>query len=202
MKIIHIGGAKGVGKTTTLDYLQRLTLPSYTINTIALSTFLYDLANKRLGKNWQELDFNERATIRKSIPDEMLQLQGDAVILDSHYIDMVEGSPKLIVPVELHNWIDVHIIIEANTSEILSRRLKDQSTRKRDLNQAYINTELVAERSEATALATRFQKPIYFLYNSNFEATAYEIMTITERYLSRSRKEDNHENFISHVECC
>lgn len=200
MKIVHLGGTKGVGKTTLINGLSHSLTPGFTLKAITVSSFLFELARKKFKQEWSELEPNERAILREILGQEIVKFNDDATILDSHYVDIIEGTPVSIMPPGIKDIIDVHIVLEASASRILARRRKDQSFRRRDLSLSAIRTETDAERTEAIRLAADFEKPLYIVDNIEVSQSTRRILSIIEATISMPKKEVGNESHIHNIE--
>ena len=95
--IIHIGGAKGVGKTTVLSHLPRLAHCSNEVNIIAVSNLLGNISGHMFGTSWSVLDEGQRIEARKLAIQHLASLKGP-VLMDSHYVDFINGRIITIMP--------------------------------------------------------------------------------------------------------
>lgn len=86
------------------------------------------------------------------------------MLLDSHYIDVIDAKIVPILPVEFAKVIDAHVIIEANPKLILRRRVLDGS-RTRSIRLVDIRKEMLAECDEARRVATENGKRFYSVQN-------------------------------------
>lgn len=191
--LIHVGGAKGVGKTTIFE--QGINLPEYAIKTIPMSFLLNEFGKLEFGLDWMYLDSTQKTYIRKVALKYILSLKDDAVLLDSHYIDINDSGVEPIMSKELQNLIDVHIIIESSPEEILRRRLNDIS-RKRSYDMGMIEKEIASERNAATEIANNFKKPIYVIKNENINNTVLEIISIVKMEILKKQFTINRECLI------
>jgi adenylate kinase len=174
--IIHVGGAKGVGKTTILKKLSRYfkKRTGEDISLITVSEFLSNLAVSQFNKKWSDLTETERKTLREVAIQHFTSNESSVIILDSHYIDLKDGKPIDIMPDEFKRLIDIHVILEAKPEEILERRIKDGS-KQRELDVSIIREEAEAEREAALRIAKELGKPILFMKNENIEIACHNL---------------------------
>lgn len=169
--IIHIGGAKGVGKSTVVSKLKE-TDPTLTV--MAVSERLMSVARNILGKEWKDANDEQRALARRTLCGEIRSLPG-TVILDSHYIDMVDGSPKIVFPRELLRDVGVFVIMTCSPAEILRRRTTDNN-RNRSQSLEEIAEEMEAERIVADELSRQNgTSPCITITNSEVGQTVVEM---------------------------
>src|SRR5947209_8175486 len=122
MRLIHVAGAKGVGKSSILSQLSLSTRIDYSIKLISISHLLFNTAPNNFGLQWTALTDEQKCQVRENVVTNILSLPYDIVIMDSHYIEMEEGSSKCIVSPGIETFIDCHILIEAYPEIILERR--------------------------------------------------------------------------------
>lgn len=180
--LIHVGGAKGVGKTTI--FKQGISLPEHDIKTIQMSYLLNEFGKLEFGLKWVNLNSAQRIYIREKGIKYILSLRDDAVLLDSHYIDINNNGVEPIMPKELQKLIDIHIIIESSPDEILKRRLNDLN-RERSYDINLIEKEIASERNVAMEIANNFKKPIYIIKNESINKTVSEIISIVKMKVMR-----------------
>lgn len=165
-QIIHIGGVKGVGKTTILrafpEFYREKT--NKEISIVHASELLARLAKENFNKNWSDLNVSEQKSLREEAVRQIKENPAPLVLLDSHYIDLKNGEPVSIMPDEFKKLIDVHVVLEASPEEVLERRIKDGS-RKRDIDIDLIKKEAVAEKEVAQKIGTEFGKTVIFVKN-------------------------------------
>ena len=180
MKLVHVGGAKGVGKTTVLDTLAQSTNLGCTIQTIHSSTELKQYALESYGKNLGELNRSELFTIQSKLITHVSSLKCDLVIFDTHYIDIgLDGSIVRLMPREHEAIYKYHVIIEAPAAEVLTRRLRDKS-RVRSLDISMIDKEITEERIVAHDIASRNGAVLFSVNNLNTEETISELGRIVK----------------------
>ncbi len=174
MKFIHVGGARGVGKTTVLSQLN-----STNVKIISTSRFLYSLTRTYLQKEWEDTNNEERVVLRKNAVDEMSKLKDEIVILDSHYVDIDNGFPVIIFPQELSKLVECHIVIESSPVSILSRRVAD-NINIRDLVLRTIEAEVQAEKHIAMEIAKENNAIFQLIQNEYVYDTSKKIDSIIE----------------------
>lgn len=195
--IIHIGGAKGVGKTTVLSCFPKFTDCLNGISIITVSTLLANISGSTFGTPWPVLDESLRIKTRKLAIEHLISLKG-AVLIDSHYIDLVDGRVITIMPEDFKPCIDVHVVIESDPRTILERRLKDRY-RQRECDLDRIIREIRAEREVAISIAKEFGRPVHFVGNKVVGETCQEIDGILKRYIPEN-PEAQYETKIHHIE--
>ena len=193
MRLVHIGGAKGVGKTSTMAELSSLSLPGYTMLPITTSSVLAQGAQKSYGRPWAELGRDERKESRKNFKDALSSLSADVVFLDSHYVDIENGVPVPIMTDEINKIIDVHIVLEEEPSTVLERRIADISGRQRGMSMDEIVLEIDAEREEAIRLAADTGSPVHIFDNIDVGLSARRIIEISRNYLLHKEGEIRYE---------
>jgi adenylate kinase len=196
MKVVHIGGAKGVGKTTTVGELGSLAIPGYTMLSITASNVLSQGAQAAFGRPWSALTDSEKNESRGNFRDILASLPADVVFLDSHYIDMEDGVPRSIMSSEISEAIDLHIVLEAGPSQILERRMGDISNRPRDLDLGQIEIEVQAERAEAVRLAGETGSPVHIFDNIDVGESARRIVEISRDFLFNTEGRISYEGTV------
>src|SRR5687768_7320695 len=127
-KILHLGGAKGVGKTTLLRGLCGSVLAAENgIVIVHMSNYLRDLSLLVYEKNWGLLSENERQVIRVRAAQSIQTISARTVLLDSHCIDMKDGLPVKIMPREFEEIVDGYIVMVAAPEVVRERRMRDGS---------------------------------------------------------------------------
>lgn len=174
MKLIHVGGARGVGKTTVLSRLS-----SADIKVVSLSSLLQYLAKRDFKKEWRDTYNDERIMLRKNAVLEISKINDKLVILDSHYVDVAKGYPVTIFPQELIEMVFCHIIIEAPPASILSRRIADKKV-SRVLALKTIEMEVQSERVVAIEIAKTNSAIFHLIENFNVDRASKEIDWIIE----------------------
>lgn len=177
MKLVHIGGAKGVGKTTVLKYLEADATITNPIRIIECSLQLKILGKTAFGNDWENLNDEQRAEMRRSLHTFICNLPYDAVLLDSHYAEVRDNKIRAWLPEEYKRSVGLHIVIEASLEDILARRLNDPVKKRRiDLNS--IAEEVRAEIKTAMAIAKETNKKLYVITNHNSHNTAAELVSL------------------------
>ncbi len=114
MKIIHLAGAKGVGKSTVLEELVKSNkFDSSRIEIIHTSKYLFKICKKYTDKAWSDFTEKEKVAMRSITMNSILRLDKEIVILDSHCIDMKGAEPIVILSDEFKKQIDILKKVEA-----------------------------------------------------------------------------------------
>ena len=163
MNIVHVGGAKGVGKTSVLQELRKdLRESNSNIEVLFTSVEFGNLSTVRYGKTLANLQTEERNAIQKEFMFNVKNMSFNIIILDSHYVDV---TPKGIIPLlQKEVWSDFtcHIILEADPQTILRQRISD-TKRKRQLDIKRISMEIEAERNQAYIISKETGATTYVL---------------------------------------
>jgi adenylate kinase len=163
MEIVHVGGAKGVGKSSVLRELRKdLKAQDTRIEVLSASREYDKLSRTIYEKPLVDLTTQEILAIQKTFMQNVKDMPYNIIVLDSHYVDMsANGAIPLL---QRSIWPDFacHIVIETDPEVVLHRRILDQ-TRKRQLDIATIAVEIEAERTEAQAISRETGKRTYIL---------------------------------------
>ena len=178
IKIVHIGGVSGVGKSTVLRYLERLAPQEVCI--ISASSILNQISTARFGSEFKNLEDKKKVEVRIDAVKKIQNFGCAVVILDSHYVDKSNGKFVPIIPLEFANVIDLHIVIEAEYEQVLERRLRD-TDRLRSLKLGDIKIEAEAEKDEAFRIARSNSKDLYLINNSEPHETAKELINLLRK---------------------
>lgn len=177
-KLVHLGGAKGVGKTTVSDMVGlKLAKSELKICVSHGSSLLYQMVKQSLTKEWSELDEAQKIESRLKAWETIKKLDYNLILLDSHYIDVNNGNHKIILPE--HTWKDIshHIILEAPIDHILLRR-KTDSSRERELDLVSIDYEVKHEKATAEFIATKTQAGISIIKNEDISHAVTDLCKI------------------------
>jgi adenylate kinase len=156
-EIISLGGAKGIGKTTTLHALEELGASTMQVSS-ELNRFSVDRTSKRI----RELSIPQRDEIRimfGEILAERLSHSPNRTYIDLHYTDSREDPDKILHPPARLAMLHVFVVMTADSDVILERRTKDV-TRDRTLNRDRIAQEQQAEVNAAFNLAQTYKRPL------------------------------------------
>jgi len=165
--IVHVGGARGVGKTTLLEKF--IASQGYLTYLVSLGKILDKLALTEFDLSWTFLNDKQKDAMREKAIQYILSLnEYDLIILDSHYADMKESSRKSLMPLYFQQRIDIYIVIDLTGTEIFQRRILD-STKERAGDIIAITEEANAEKKIATIIASENRKPLHVIYNDNIE---------------------------------
>lgn len=167
-KIVHIGGPKGVGKTSVSEAVKTVVSDAnFSLAVLSGSSQVYDEGRCMFNKEWSELTENQRKQARQKSWETVTKLPYDVVLLDSHYVDIGDGHYKIILDEELWKDINYHVVLEAPIEMILLRRRNDQS-RDRGLDINEIKYEAEAERSVAEYIARKTNVGISIIQTDDF----------------------------------
>lgn len=183
-----MGGAKGVGKTTILEKLEGSKLErGHVLKIVHVSEFLQSLSNELFRQRLRELSTTQREDLRHIAVTKIKSLEGDVILLDSHYIDMQGSVPTIIMPPEFEPVMDGHIVLTATAAVILERRRADQK-RERGLDIESIQIEADSELRVATELAKKYDRPVRIVENLSVSRTLTRLrfLLITIGQISQS----------------
>lgn len=155
-EVISVGGAKGIGKTTALKELGRLTSASV----IHISFELNRFSQEHHGKRLRELTIFQRDRVRMDYGNslaERLVKTADRMYLDFHYIDVREDPDKILHPESLLSIINNFAVVVAAPEVIQARRSSDKEE-KRSLDLEEIKIEQNLEATCARKLAVFYNK--------------------------------------------
>lgn len=176
--ILHVGGAKGVGKTRLLSEFEGTRINGKDICVAHISGLLRSAAKER-SWDWADLSNAERSCLRFEVIDRIRSMRRDVIVLDSHYVELREGEFKTIFPDEFKSEMDGHIVVEARIATILSRRIYDKTV-KRVLDPVSIGKEMVAERNAATAVAEETNTPVRIVDNASLGSALRAFRDVVE----------------------
>lgn len=177
-KLVHLGGAKGVGKTTVSDMVNsELTKSGLKICVSHGSSLLYQMAKQSLTREWLELDETQKIEARSKAWETIKKLEYNLILLDSHYIDVNNSTHKIILPEHTWNDISHHIILEAPIDHILLRR-KTDSSRERELDLASIDYEVKHERVTAEFIAAKTNAGISIIKNEDIYRAVADLCNV------------------------
>jgi len=167
-RLVFVGGARGVGKTSALSQLgQRLgdrnvgvVFGSKKHDEICLELHGNDMFGVTKGQNWRVI--NEMARRIKSMPHEV-------VLLDGHFA-WIEGR-KIIdhIPKRHKKLYDAYILLDVDPEVLLSRRGNDNDKRlenpglKRPLDLRTVKLEVSAEKKKAIRTAAYAGKKLHII---------------------------------------
>lgn len=172
--LIHVGGARGAGKSLVLARMSQSVTVGLPLVVIPVSAFVIELGLERFGHGWDELTILEREDVRKAFIKHLQQLPQGIWVLDSHYIDILSGGTiRPIIPVELYPLVGCHVIIDCSRDILLARRKGDLAKR-RSLNKRHVERERRSELSVARQIAKKTGTPFYTILNEQDPAYATE----------------------------
>lgn len=204
-QIIHVGGAKGVGKTTLLRELNGIPLENgKSLNIIHMSDFLNEFSMEIYNIQWDKLNDGEKKGLRLKAAEKIACLPYDVLLLDSHCIDMVNEKPVRIIPPEFESIIDGYMVVTSSPEIIYGRRQKD-NLRSRDLQLSIIQTEMEYELLTAKNLAAKKSLDVVVIDNYLPEKAKSDILQGIIRILKEVKisKEGNrieYESSFHHIE--
>ena len=164
--LVHIGGARGVGKGTVLEYLSHNIAGIVPLTVVPVSALILQHGKEMFDRDWVELVDGEKENVRRLFVNELRQLPEWIGVLDSHYVDITpDGKILSIVPVELYPLIHCHVVIHCRTSMLLSRREQD-TFKKRTLDRRLIERERRGELVIARRIARETRTPFHIVHNN------------------------------------
>ena len=118
-KLIHIGGAQGIGKTTILTELKAAELKCVTI--VFASRRIRDFCRDNFGKEPWQVTAKEVAIASREIIGQALRNSTPFTVFDSHYIDIQpDGSVQRLVLPECVQIFSSYLIVEAPPIDVLN----------------------------------------------------------------------------------
>lgn len=182
-EIIAVGGARGVGKSTTLSFLSQNTGEKVIFVSQELTKFcLHETGRGLFSYSSEEKDIL-RESFGEYLINKFLEQRTGRFILDLHYTDYREGHDKVIQPECILERISKYVILDASSNSILRRRHFD-SNRVRDLDLKLIEVERISERKAAERLAAYYKKPFYLFSTEglSLEIAALDLADKIELY--------------------
>jgi len=176
--LLYVGGAKGVGKTRLLSEFRGEHIKGRETYVTHVSDLLRTIAKEKFN-GWVNLSDIEKSRIRLEAIDAIKDMKYEIIILDSHYVEFDKGEFRAIIPEEFKKEIKGHILIEADYSTILSRRINDKIIQ-RELNPDLINIEIVSERNAAKSIAKETNTPIFIINNNSIALAITEFRVVLE----------------------
>lgn len=170
LKLIAVGGTRGVGKTTIL---RRLASSYPEVRVIFMSDELKRYTLEKTGRGFFDHDIPSRDRLRREFGMELIkkfEIMKGIVLLDLHFTDIREGQDKIIQPGELLQEISALVLVEAPSETILARRQLEE-LRGRKLSLEDISLERASELKGAITIASQFNIP---LMRVNAEGTIEE----------------------------
>ena len=178
--VVHMGGAKGVGKTSVSGVVKSLVYPEEKIGVLNASACIKETIGSHL--DWRLMVESERKRIRDlTWSIKMLRYDHDIVLIDSHYVDETDGIYKIILSPDKWAHINTHIILETSAEQILSRRVKDK-TRERDLDIKNIQKEIEAERDAAYMICKETGGHLLIMSNDFLNDSANNILGVLRSF--------------------
>ncbi|MCL4379583.1 MAG: AAA family ATPase [Candidatus Marsarchaeota archaeon] len=176
MTIVHVGGARGCGKTTVLKEVAQL-VGKDEMHIVYASEVLASVAMKTFGEPWLGLGDIERKKVRDATISYITKLQTGIVLVDSHYVELDNDHVKAIVPDDFNKGIGCHIIIEAPPKYVQARRQAD-NFKFRTTDISSIKKEITAEREEAQRLAGLTGASLYMVENVYVSHAASNVISL------------------------
>lgn len=187
--LVAVGGARGVGKTTTL---KNLAIKNPDFRVISLGEELNNLSINKLGKSFFDIEIVEKDIIRKEHGNDLISRISplpNVFLLDLHYTDLREKEEKIIQPEIILQNIDVFVFFDAEKELILHRMLVDSEKRGRIQSVSYIERDRIAEMVAAKSLAEKYGKTFFYLdTRSPVEETTLELHRFLEKTLPQARR--------------
>lgn len=182
-KLIFLGGAHSVGKSTTLNELCRKEgIEINDINIVSMSDTLHKASMDRYSKSIVELNQDPilREKLQYAVISSLKELQYSFTILDGHYVATDPTGPIGANYNTNENYLirfDAQVILTAKPETILARRLgKNQKMWSTSIES--IRSEQEMEISEAKRLGAIFNTPVYIIDNIEAKDTAEKIWKI------------------------
>lgn len=191
MIMIAVGGARGVGKSTTLGLLTKL---DPEIDLISLGDKLNDFSLRQTGTSIYDVSTPAKDQMRKAFTEELIlgvQQNDGCFLLDLHYTDIREGVDKIIQPEVLIKNVDNYVVFDADAETIAQRSLNDPKKRNRITNLAYIEMDRFAEVSAARYLAEIYHRPYTYIDASHHpEDVVAELHRSLESFLFQGKNKE------------
>ncbi|MEM0143393.1 MAG: AAA family ATPase [Candidatus Parvarchaeum sp.] len=179
-KIIFIGGAHNVGKSTALEELKKLYRNEETrVNIVHMSEILHNASMKKYSMSIVELneDSIKRDTLQLEVVSSLRGLNFAFTLLDGHYITTnTQGGigPSYNTDVNYLIKFDAQVVLIAKPEEILARRIK-KNQGIWSINLDSIRQEQDMEISEANRIGRMFNTPVYAIEDNEPKDTAKAI---------------------------
>lgn len=163
---VHVGGARGVGKGTVLEKMNRNNVRNLPLTVVPVSGLILRLGKERFNRDWDELLEDEKENIRGLFVEKLRQFPGGIWVLDSHYVDiMPDGKILSIMPVQLYPLIHCHVVVHCRTSILLLRRKQD-TFKKRILDKRLVERDRRGELVIARGIARKMHAPFHVVHNN------------------------------------
>lgn len=148
-KLIIVGGAQGVGKTTVLDELEKR-FAGMPIGIVHYSKLRSAFSKKLYDKEWTEIYSEEGRAVIDTSFEFIKNLPYRIVIVDSHHVWMNGETPVLFMP-ERQKEFGLHVVITSDPTTISARRKVQKRGRVSDARLAEIeqNEEIRVARDSA-----------------------------------------------------
>lgn len=184
MKIVHVSGARGVGKTTVLQELERRHGDELNVCSLHSSTVLSDLSRETYKKTLAELEEKELVTVQEKTIAMIKGMPFEIVLLDGHNVkvDFSSGKVTILTPEKHKREFDCHILMEADPQVIRARRVADCDVKiKREFSLDSIKMEIDEERAAAHRIAEDTGTSLYVVENRDLIRSVDEIREILVR---------------------
>lgn len=169
---IALGGTKGVGKTTLANYFKE----KMQFRIFNCGLILKELANSYYTQTFELLPIKLRNQLRKKSADYILKHIGVFNLIDLHYGEFEAGIYKCVVPKKINAYFTHLILLTAPSEEILKRRLSDDKSRIRLIDDVIRN--IYGEYKIAKDLAKELNIDLFIFENTGtIESTANQIKT-------------------------
>ncbi len=163
---------QGCGKTTLLKYVKER-FGDNNLEIVHGSEVIFNISNKVFGAEWSQLNEFKRREVREYAVRQILaQTESKKIIIiDGHYIEMLDGQIYEILPEELKKNIKYHVIVEAPVELVQARRISDLS-KSRDIDIDLIKREMKAEREVAQKTAWESNSRVQVVENLDLDKAA------------------------------
>jgi hypothetical protein len=163
--IVHVGGARGVGKSALLGLMSQTMTKGLPLVVIPVSAFVQQLGRDIFSRNWAELTVGERDAIRNAFIQQVERFPKGVCVLDSHYVDVLpDGTVTPIIPITLRPLLQCHVVVDCSSQALLTRRRVDL-VKLRPLNEEWIARERCGELSVAQQMAQETHTPFHTVLN-------------------------------------
>lgn len=170
--IAHVGGIKGVGKTTVLKRFIEVSKSDFEY--VNIGELMDEYAKTIYGIDFYRLKPENRDEIRLRMND-IIKSYGK-VVLDSHYTVRENGKVVRVFPRYGLSIVDMYILLIASPESTFERRMRD--TRVRDLDLETIKEEARKEMDVYKEIVQLTKKQLYIVENVSVEQSVADLIGI------------------------
>ncbi|GBC74992.1 Thymidylate kinase [archaeon HR06] len=171
-KRVLIVGVAGVGKTAVLSKVKEiLSNNGLKVETVTYGSVMFEEAKKMFNLNnrdeLRKLKLKDQRKLQLLAAEKISKLKEDILLIDTHLAIKTGNAylPGLPFEVIKKLKLDLIILIEATSEEILKRRMNDKSRNREALNKESIEEELRMEKEFLATCATLAGAPLFCVVN-------------------------------------